>query len=238
MASKNKDLQPNSNDGEIEDFFAKMSQVPVLKPVGSKGRLIFAMDATASREPAWDQACQIQHEMFAETEALGGLKVQLVWYRGFAGFGASSWLESSGDLIRNMERVRCLGGQTQIENVLDHALSETRGSKVNALVFVGDCVEEDVDRLCNLAGKLGLTGVPVFIFQEGYEPHASNVFRQIAQLSGGAHCRFDVTSAKQLRELLAAVAVYAAGGRKALEDYGKSKGGEILLLSSQLSGKN
>src|SRR3546814_9870581 len=39
---------------------------------GRRGRLIFAMDATASREPTWDRACRLQGEMFKETAALGG----------------------------------------------------------------------------------------------------------------------------------------------------------------------
>ena len=70
-------------------------------------------------------------------------------------------------------------------------------------------MEEDVDRLAKLAGELGLIGVPVFLFQEGREPKAERAFREIARLSRGAYCPFDAGSAKQLRELLTAVAVYA-----------------------------
>jgi len=32
---------------------------------------------------AWDQACRLQGEMFEATTAMGGLDVQLVFYRGF-----------------------------------------------------------------------------------------------------------------------------------------------------------
>ena len=39
--------------------------------------------------------------------------------------------------------------------------------RVDALVFVGDAMEENVDRLCQLAGELGLNGVPIFLFHEG-----------------------------------------------------------------------
>ena len=46
---------------------------------GGRGRLIFALDATASREPTWDRACRIQGEMFEATAALGGLDIQLVF---------------------------------------------------------------------------------------------------------------------------------------------------------------
>jgi hypothetical protein len=234
MTNDKKDLVARSSDQDIDDFYAKMSSLPVLRPKGQKGRLIFALDATASREPAWDKACRIQSDMFSETEALGGLEIQMAWYRGFANFRTTPWLSNSADLVGYMESVRCLGGQTQIENILDHALDEAGRKKINALVFVGDCVEEDVDRLCGLAGKMGLLGIPAFIFQEGDEPFAARAFGQIAELTGGAHCRFDLSSAQQLRDLLAAVAVYAAGGRKALQDFGHDRGGEVLKIAKQL----
>jgi hypothetical protein len=98
-------------------------------------------------------------------------------------------------------------------------------------------MEEDVDELCQRAGELGLLGVPMFVFQEGREPKAELAFKEIARLTGGAYCRFDAGSAGQLRELLAAVAVYATGGRKALEDLGaEAKGGAALRLLEQLGG--
>jgi hypothetical protein len=133
-----------------------------------------------------------------------------------------------------MQGVSCVGGATQIGRVLRHAAKEARAGKVNALVFVGDAMEENVDELCQLAGELGLSGVPAFIFHEGNEEVAGRAFRQIAKLSGGAYCPFDARSAQQLRELLAAVAVYAAGGRQALLEHGKRKGGAALLLANKL----
>ena len=85
-----------------------------------------------------------------------------------------------------------------------------------------------------LAGQLGLHGVPAFIFHEGDNPAAARAFQQIAKLTNGAYCSFDSASAQQLRDLLSAVAVYAAGGRTALEDYGKRTGGAALRLTSQV----
>ena len=131
-----------STSGDVANFLDRLAQTPNLKAAGGKGRLVFAMDATASREPTWDRACHIQAEMFRETEVLGGLEVQLVFYRGFGECKASPWVDSSGDLVRRMTAVRCLGGQTQIGKVLRHTLKETEKKKVNALVFVGDCMEE------------------------------------------------------------------------------------------------
>ena len=172
--------------------------------------------------------------MFTETAALGGLEIQMAYYRGFGEFKATPWISTSGDLVRRMTAVYCLGGHTQIAKVLKHALAETEGKKVNALVFVGDCVEEDIDHLCNLAGELGMRGVPVFVFQEGSEVVATRAFKQIAKLTNGAHCSFDSSSAKQLRDLLSAVAVYAAGGRRALENFSRKAGGEVRLLANQV----
>src|SRR5687768_9116709 len=143
-------LPSKSTSADVSAFLDKLARTPALR-TGGAGRLIFAMDATASREPSWDRACQIQAEMFKETAALGGLEVQLVYYRGFGECKASKWADSADKLLRAMTGVRCLGGATQIRRVLQHAIKETEGRKVNALVFVGDCMEEDIDELCDLA---------------------------------------------------------------------------------------
>lgn len=228
-----KNLPSRSSKTEIDAFLLKLARTPRAKRNKQRGRLIFAMDATASREPTWDRACHIQGQMFDETAALGGLNIQLCYYRGFHEFEASSWVDNSKDLLEYMSGVHCAGGMTQIERVLLHAIAETKNKKVNALVFVGDCMEEDADRLSHLGGELGLLGMPVFVFHEGFEPLAERTFKEIARLSNGAYCRFDTTSAQQLRDLLGAVAVYAAGGPQALEDFGKRKGGVVLQLTHQ-----
>jgi hypothetical protein len=234
MSKESKNLTRSSRR-DIDAFLDKAAQVPAVKKSGEKGRLIFAMDATASREATWDRACQLQGEMFQETAALGGLDIQLCYYRGFGEFDASPWLGNSQELRRRMTSVTCLGGRTQIAKVLRHAIKETRQRKINALVFVGDCLEEDIDELCNHAGELALLGVPVFLFHEGFDPVAAMGFRQIAQLTNGAYCSFDSNSAQQLKELLGAVAVYAAGGRKALENFNKRHGKVVLQLTGHKS---
>lgn len=234
MSKQSKNLSPSSRK-DIDAFLNKAAQLPAQKSGTEKGRLLFAMDATASRQASWDRACRIQGEMFQETAALGGLDIQLCYYRGFAEFDASPWLGNSDDLLRRMSAVYCLGGHTQIEKVLDHAIRETRRKKINALVFVGDCLEENIDDLCHQAGQLALLGVPVFLFHEGNDPLAAQGFRQIAQLTNGAYCSFDSGSARQLKELLGAVAVYAAGGRKALENYHKRQGRVVLRLTGRTS---
>ncbi len=232
---KSRDLQKKqSSRSEVDEFLRKVAIAPRPVPSANRGRLIFGMDATASREPMWDTACNIQSEMFSESASHGGIDIQLCYYRGFREFYASAWTSASSQLLPIMNSTRCVGGLTQISRLLDHTLAENSKFKVNALVFVGDAVEENVDHLSDKAGRMGISGVPAFMFHEGYNPEAELAFRQIASLSGGAYCRFDASSAQQLRDLLTAVAVFASGGRKALEDFGKKRKGVVLQLTHQV----
>jgi len=230
-----KDLPTPREDADpIETFLKEVASTPPPQPGRGRGRLIFAMDATASREPTWDRACQVQGQMFLETAALGGLDVQLVYYRGFDECRASRWVDNPGDLVRLMSGVFCLAGQTKLGRVLRHAVRETEKKRVAALVFVGDCFEESLDEVGQIAGQLGMQGVRAFLFQEGRNPEAERAFRHIAQLTNGVHCRFDSTSPQQLRDLLGAVAAFAAGGRRALADLSQRSSPEVRLLASQV----
>ena len=235
MSRERTDLQKTATSSEVDAFLRQVAATP--RRPGTRGRLIFAMDATASRQPTWDQARQIQAAMFRETANLGGLSVQLCFYRGVLEFEASPWCAGADALRQRMSRVHCAAGLTQIKRVLRHALAEHGRSRVNALVFVGDCLEENPDELAGLAGKLGLTGLPVFVFQEGRDPVAERSFRQLARLSGGAYSPFDASSPQTLRDLLSAVAVFAAGGRQALEQFGRQRGGAALQLTHQIIGR-
>lgn len=227
-------LPARSSRSEVDAFLRAVASAPAARSHTARGRLLFALDATASREPTWQRACAIQGQMFVETARLGGLDVQLCHYRGLQEFYASPWFDNPTALLDSMRAVRCAGGLTQIGQVLHHALAETRRRKVSALVFVGDCMEEELDRLCGLAGELGLLGVPGFFFHEGRDAVAERAFRELARLTRGAYCAFDASSADQLRDLLSAVAVYAAGGRPALEEFGRRCGGAVLRLTQQL----
>src|SRR5689334_11226879 len=170
MSDDDKRLPEKSRSAEVDAFLRDLRRAPAVHAAGGRGRLIFALDATASREPTWDRACRIQGEMFEATAALGGLDVKLVYYRGFSECKASRWLTTAPDLHRAMRAVSCLGGETQIERVLAHAIAENQKQRENALVFVGDAMEENVDRLCQLAGALRLKGVPIFPSHEGHPP--------------------------------------------------------------------
>ncbi|ABD07096.1 conserved hypothetical protein [Rhodopseudomonas palustris HaA2] len=218
----------NSSD-EIAAFVAK-ARAMTPGATGARGRLVFALDATMSRQPTWDMACALQADMFREAEAIGSLDIRLVYYRGLSECRASGWISTSDELARLMGRIDCRGGHTQIGRVLSDTRREAIASGVRAVVFVGDAMEESIDDLCAKAGELGMLKVPVFVFQEGYDPVAEQTFREIARLTGGAWCRFDPGAAAQLRELLRAAAAYAAGGRDALLRLARGGGGAALLL--------
>jgi hypothetical protein len=223
---------------EVAEFVAKMK---ALAPAAGsvRGRLIFAMDATMSREPTWDMALGLQGDMFHAVKEVGGLDVQLVFFRGAGECRASKWVSNPDALARLMSKVVCHGGYTQIGKVLSHARAEAEKRKVNALVYVGDAMEENIDDLAGRAGELALLGVPVFLFQEGHDPLVERAFAEVARLTKGAACRFDAGSAKELRDLLTAVAVYAAGGHKALVALAEqSRGSGARLLVSRMTSGN
>ncbi len=228
-AGAGKANQVSSASAEIAAFVAKARAMSP-HAAGARGRLVFALDATMSRQPTWDMACALQADMFREAQALGSLDIRLVYYRGLNECRASGWISDSAQLAKLMGKIDCRGGNTQIGKVLSEARREAVASAVRAVVFVGDAMEEPIDQLCVKAGELGLLKVPVFMFQEGRDEVAEPAFREIARLTGGAWCRFDPGAAAQLRELLRAAAAYAAGGREALLRLSKSGGGAATLI--------
>jgi hypothetical protein len=211
----------------VEKFLAKVATKPI-----SRGSLIFAFDATGSRERTWDTAAELQTQMFREIASLGSLDVKLIYFRGTTGFDseckASGWVSNPMQLARLMSTIRCKTGETQIRRVLDHALRETAKRRVDALVFVGDACEEKRAHLVTLAEELGRLKVPVFMFQEGRDQEAEVCFREIAEASHGAYERFNAASTAHLGELLKAVAAFAVGGVAALERQG-SAAAKLLL---------
>ncbi len=215
-------VQP-SGSAAIDAFVRQARALAV--PGGSTdgGRLILALDATMSRQPTWDLACDLQGKMFDAVARAGGLNVQLVYFRGLGECRASRFVRDTTALKDLMTKIDCRGGHTQIGKVLTHALKENERGRVNAVVYIGDAMEENVDDLAHKAGELGLRGVPVFAFQEGADPVAETAFKEIAHLSKGAWFRFDRNAADALSKLLSAVAVFASGGIRALEARGRAE---------------
>ena len=165
---------------DIAAFVAKARAMSPHRP-GAKGRLVFALDATMSRQPTWDMACALQADMFREAASLGSLDIRLVYYRGLNECRATGWISDSAQLAKLMSKIDCQGGNTQIGKLLSEARREAVESAVRAVVFVGDAMEEAVDDLCARAGELGLLKVPDLLTHSpgpvplpGPKPLASN----------------------------------------------------------------
>lgn len=205
----------------VDQFLARVDESPLPARTGPAQRLLFAIDATASRQPTWDLATTLHAALFEEVERLGNITVQLAYFRGLAEFVASPWLTTPAELKQRMLGVTCQGGQTQIVRLLRHALKEAATRPVRALVFIGDSFEESEPQLLELAGQLALRNLPLLMFQEGRDARAMRAFSAAAALTGGAHVPFDPGSVDALRRLLAAAVRYATGGRAALEDFAR-----------------
>lgn len=230
-------ISETSGAKEVADFLGKARELAVHAPSSgpAQGRLIFAMDATASRQPSWDHAAVIQAEMFEAVDGVGALDVQLVFFRGLSECKSSGWCRNAKSFRDYITKVTCRAGHTQIERVLAHVEREAGDKKIDALIYVGDCIEENPDHLAPIAGKLALKGVKAFMFQEGHDRDAAFAFGEIARITGGAFMQFDASAAGKLRDLLGAVASYAVGGQEGLSIYQKKTGSEeVLRLGHQL----
>lgn len=230
-----KDITKTGDASGIATFLDKVAKTPMRRSEGpERGRLIFALDATMSRERTWDLAMEIQADMFEGVAKLGGLDIQLAWFRGFREFQTSKFVSDSEALLKQMVRVRCEAGLTQMGRLFRHTLKETKRGQVNALVYVGDSFEEALDPVADLAGQLGVMGVPLFLFHEGTDARAKSAFETFAKLSGGAAVAFDPNARDQLRALLKAVAAYASGGVEQLDRLADQQGGPVALLTKQM----
>src|SRR3954454_10494337 len=244
--SDKKDLQSSqpgrtpaqaSSGSVVDAFLTEAKRLAPTATAGPRARLIFALDATMSRQPTWDLACRVQGEMFATAADVGGLSVQLVYFRGFGECRASRWVVEPRALTDLMTRIGCRGGQTQIGRVLRHARKEAADAAVKALVYVGDAMEEPIDDLCGAAGELGLLCVKAFMFHEGADLAAAQGFQEIARLTGVAYARFDAGAPQSLAGLLRAAAAYASGGVDALNRLPPREPEARKLLTSMSPGR-
>jgi len=212
----------------MSDVIIMGSQGPV--PAHQRGRLIFALDATASRGPTWNIARDLQAKMFREAAPLGELELQLVYYGGTT-CQASRWHKSGERLVQLMNGIKCEGGCTQIGRVLEHVLHEHEKAPIKAVTFIGDAIEVDdgpwagiatdrIDVLSDLAGQLGAKGVPLYMFQEGHDDKVAGVFRIMALRSGGKYFQFNPEKPRAIERLSAqlnAVARLAVGDTGAVK---------------------
>ena len=94
--SRKTDVTTAGQPGAIDRFLEDARRVAV---PGTAARLIFALDATMSRQPTWDLATDLQAAMFDVVGEVGGLSVQLVYFRGFGECRASRWVADTRALL-------------------------------------------------------------------------------------------------------------------------------------------
>lgn len=190
-----------------------MSDVIILPGDGktvavSRARLIFGLDATASRSATWDVAVEEQTKMFEAAAPIGQLSVQLVFYRGNK-FGYTGWVGSGVELAGTMRKIDCRAGYTQISRLLNHVIEETKKSPVDQVIFIGDAVEDQndlPDMLAGVALELGRLKCPVNTFLEGHDQKAQAAFRMIALRTGGQFHKFGVNTPAAVAQLSAKLA--------------------------------
>jgi hypothetical protein len=205
-----------STSKALDEFLARVRE-------SAKGRVVFALDATASRQPTWDTAAKLTAEMFRAAPA--GLAMQLVYFRGHNECVSSRWFTDARSLTTTMTQIVCRAGETQIGKVLAHARRENAKQKVDALILISDSCEERPAELYAAARELE---VPVFLFQEGHIESVTEIYREIARITKGAVAEFDSGAAVRLADLLKAVAAFATGGLKALANQ-NSEAAKLLL---------
>lgn len=221
--------KPPAKDNPPQDVRAFLERAKnVQRFTAGRSRLLFAIDATASRQPTWDLACELQADMFRASADLASLTIQLAYYRGLGELQFSGWHTDAAALAERMSGVHCAAGRTQIARLLRAAIKQQGQAQARAMIFIGDAVEENEVKLQELAGQCRLHSMPLFLFQEGDDARVKQCFEALARISGGAYDQFNSRSAERLRELLGAVARYAAGGRAALES-SSSSGAQHLL---------
>jgi len=201
---------PASHAKQVAEFLQKQ-----------RTEIAFVIDATASREPTWDAASQLQGEMFSEVAKLGGLEMTVIYFRGMDEVGASNSTSDAHELHHFMGRIRCEGGYTKYARAFERVRQEHQRAPFTAVIAIGDMLEEEPRTLYDAVAGLG---VPLFAFQEGHDfqqretLRLREAFQELARLTKGAYHAFDAGSIAQLRELLQAVARFAVGGLTALED--------------------
>src|SRR3954451_5875287 len=193
-----------------------------------RARLVFGFDATASREPAWATARQVTDAL---VRALPGeLDVALAVHGGgrlhtFTDFTADP------NLLRDQAAaIDCRSGHTQLLPLLARALA---AQGVRVITYIGDVFEESPARGRKLADTLGRYGIKLIVLHDTAHWSArrdAEAFLDLARRTGGCVLPFDASAPGRLRDLLAAIAVFAVGGTDLLQDKRGALPAAALLL--------
>lgn len=211
--------------------------LPVAQPVEpdqlpaetvTRPRLVFGFDATASREPAWAAARTVTDAL---VRALPGeLDVALAVHGGSRLHTFTEFTANPNTLRDRAAGIGCIAGFTQFLPILSRALG---APGVRVVVYTGDVFEELLPRGRRLADAMGLKGIRLIVLHDTADWNArrdAEIFLDLARRTGGCVLPFDANAPARLRELLAAVAVYAVGGEKLLRERRGDLPGATLLL--------
>src|SRR5258708_1176598 len=147
---------PEAKPAASEEIAAFVAKARAMSPLasGARGRLVFALDATMSRQPTWDMACALQADMFREAAAIGSLDIRLVYYRGLNECRASNWISDTAHLAKLMSGIACQGGNPQIGKVLSEARPEALPSPIPPVAFAARSHPAAVCRGCYYIGRM------------------------------------------------------------------------------------
>jgi hypothetical protein len=194
----------------------------------TRPRLIFGFDATASREPAWATARTVTDAL---VKALPGeLDVALAVHGGSMLHTFTAFTADPATLRDRAAGIRCIAGMTRLLPILSRALSNPG---VRVVTYIGDVFEESPVRGRSLADAMGLKGIKLIVLHDVADWNArrdAEVFLDLARRTGGCVLPFDADAPARLRDLLAAVAVYAVGGTEMLEAKRDEMPGAVMLL--------
>jgi hypothetical protein len=206
---------------------AGRSEVPATMP--TRPRLVFGFDATASREPAWETARKVTDSLFRALP--GELDVALAVHGGSLLHTFTDFTANPAMLRDRAAAIRCISGRTQMLPILSRALV---APSVRVVTYIGDVFEESSAKGRKLADAMGARGIRLIVLHDVADWLArrdAEVFQDLAWRTGGCVLPFDANAPDRLRELLAAVAVYAVGGTDLLEEKRADLPGAALLLS-------
>jgi hypothetical protein len=197
--------------------------------VSMRPRLVFGFDATVSRRDAWDTARQVTdalllalpNELDVALAVHGGSKLHT-----FSAFTADA--RTLRDLAAGID---CIAGETRMLPILAESLKHPA---VRVVVYTGDVFEENPEEGRKLADMMAARGIKLVVLHDGSHDEArrfADVFHDLTRRTGGCVLPFDANAPDKLRDLLAALAVFAVGGTTLLRKKRNELPGAPLLLA-------
>lgn len=184
-------------------------------------------DATSSRKNTWETEAQpAMRKLFNTLAARGNhSEMRLVYFRGDEEPADSGWRGSPDKIAAIMSEVSCYAGLTQFIKSFRPFLED---GKASAIAMVGDCFEESEEEMLSLAREMADRKIKVFAFLEGDNPTAEEIYRKIAEITGGSFAAFG--GDMPLEDLFEGAALLESGGESALARLRNQNAARQLLI--------